>query len=402
MFTPRFSKKCISILLILALSLLPLAASASSLGALSDTFKQQKKCDNVMPSPAFLLGSEGVLASTDLALGDTLFDAYAYPLVESPSEFWQTYTLWLNNAGYTVEGPYTINEFEAYALVDTSGLFAFYIPEFSTASLMLIPAGLTVGPLVLPDPADYCTGSISTNKANSLSDSDDAWLFFTPSEFNGFDHQAYTKALESQYGFTFLDYSYGTPTTEDYTHMLHLSVPGSQADTFTYNGPACHMVVRSHGVTLGRDAFHASVCFGFSKNAVGIAMSGYDELFYTFSKDSSAQTQSPVGNVGASVSTPSGSSTASSSKTTCSTCHGSGKQDCRKCRGDGKVSCTACDGKGGKDKYVSTPNYSGSSKTTSTKWENCYKCGGTGKQTCSTCSGLGHVSCTSCGGTGYQ
>lgn len=400
MFYSRLSKKSISFLLILVLLLVPLAASSSSLGELSDAIGQQVTCDNIMPSPAFLLGAEGVLASTDLSLGDTLFDAYAYPLVESPAEFWQTYTLWLNHSGYTVQGPYTIDSFEAYALVDASGLYAFFIPEFSTMSLMLIPAGLTVGPLVLPDPADYCTGSISTYKSNRMLDSDDAWLFFSPSEYNGFDQKAYVLELENEYGFSFLDSSYGAPTTDEYTHILHLSLPGSQAGTITYHGPTCHMVVRTHGIHIG-DSTYQSASFGFSSTAVGLAIAGYDELFYTISKGYAAQSQSSVGDISGTSTTSSGAS-ASSSKTSCSTCHGSGKKDCSKCRGDGKVTCTACDGKGGKDVYISTPNYSGSSKTSSTKWENCSKCSGTGNQSCRTCSGMGHVACTSCSGTGYN
>lgn len=385
MFTPRFSKKCISILLILALSLLPLAASASSLGALSDTFKQQKKCDNVMPSPAFLLGSEGVLASTDLALGDTLFDAYAYPLVESPSEFWQTYTLWLNSAGYTVEGPYTIDGFEAYALVDTSGLFALFIPEFSTASLMLIPAGITVGPLVLPDPSDYCNGSISSYDSRHFY-SDDTWFFYKTSSF---DFDAYINVLTSQYGFTYL----GSSSNGDYHQYYHLVLRASQSETASYNtSDKCHLIIEDS------IKHYDDISFCLPQGAVGITFSNQESAgYYTFSKGSTASISTA-----SERQTSTASFSSSETKHTCSTCHGSGKQDCRKCRGDGKVSCTACEGKGGKDKYVSTPNYSGSSKTTSTKWENCYKCSGTGKQTCSTCSGLGHVSCTSCGGTGYQ
>lgn len=393
MYPLRFSKKCISILLVLALSLLPLVASASSLGALSDTFKQQKKCDNVMPSPAFLLGAEGVLASTDLALGDTLFDAYAYPLVESPSEFWQTYTLWLNSAGYTVEGPYTIDEFEAYALVDTSGLFAFFIPEFSTASLMLIPAGLTVGPLVLPDLSDYCNGSISSYDSRHFY-SDDTWFFYRTSSF---DFDAYINVLTSQYGFTYL----GSSSNGDYHQYYHLVLRASQSETASYNtSDKCHLIIEDS------IKHYDDISFCLPQGAVGITFSTKESAgYYTFTKGSTASYDTEVDSEQSSTtasSSTSSSSTTSNTKHTCSTCHGSRKKDCTKCSGNGKVTCTACSGKGGKYKTVSVPNYSGKSKTTSQKWENCYKCGGTGKQTCSTCSGLGHVSCTSCGGTGYQ
>lgn len=67
------------------------------------------------------------------------------------------------------------------------------------------------------------------------------------------------------------------------------------------------------------------------------------------------------------------------------------KTRCYKCHGDGRISCTNCDGRGYKTKYVSVPNYSGSSKTSEEVRENCFKC-----------SGGGRISCTNCGGSGYN
>lgn len=62
---------------------------------------------------------------------------------------------------------------------------------------------------------------------------------------------------------------------------------------------------------------------------------------------------------------------------------------CTRCFGSGQVDCSNCDGRGYKEKYVSTPNYSGHTKTTSTVREDCFKCGGRGKVDCSACGGDG-------------
>lgn len=64
---------------------------------------------------------------------------------------------------------------------------------------------------------------------------------------------------------------------------------------------------------------------------------------------------------------------------------------CNKCFGKGKVTCSNCNGKGNKEKYVSSPNYSGSTKPNNSGvvQEKCLKCNGTGELTCSACDGKG-------------
>ena len=90
-------------------------------------------------------------------------------------------------------------------------------------------------------------------------------------------------------------------------------------------------------------------------------------------------------------STSSSSSSSKKSSSSSSVAKKTRTKRCTKCGGDGKVSCSRCSGSGGKYVYVSTPNYSGRSKTSGRKWENCSKCRGGGTQSCSKCGGDGKV-----------
>lgn len=382
----RFSKQCFALLLVLVLVFVQHPATASSLGDIAASLQSKKTAANVMPSPAYLLGAEGTLVSSDLdiGMGGTLFDAYAYPLAKDPDAFMETYLLWLAASGYTFTGSNMIDGYEAHVLMDTSGLCALIIPAFSTVTLLLIPEGITVGPLVLPDPVGYCSGSVSTYDSRHFY-SDDTWFFYKTSSF---DFDAYVDVLTSLYGFTYL----GSSSDGDYHRFHHLVLKASQSETASYNTTdKCHLILQDSIKHYG------SFMFCLPQSAVGIVLSTKESAgYYTFSKGSTASTATVSEMQSSTV------SSTSSTKRTCSTCHGTGKKDCRKCSGSGKVECTACNGKGGKNKTVSAPNYSGSSKTSKQQWENCYKCNGTGSQKCTTCSGMGRVSCSNCDGTGYK
>lgn len=106
----------------------------------------------------------------------------------------------------------------------------------------------------------------------------------------------------------------------------------------------------------------------------------------------SSSSSSSSGSSGSSSASGSSSSSGSSSwSSSSSSSQRVRTKRCTKCGGDGKVSCSRCNGSGGKYVYVSSPNYSGRSKTTSRKWESCSKCRGGQTQSCSTCGGDGKV-----------
>ncbi len=67
------------------------------------------------------------------------------------------------------------------------------------------------------------------------------------------------------------------------------------------------------------------------------------------------------------------------------------RDSCIRCSGRGTVTCSACDGRGGREEYSHVPNYSGSTRGSSTArtWHNCSKCGGSGSMYCPDCGGRG-------------
>lgn len=388
----RFYKavqKQIAVLLILLLCITIPSASALTLGDLGGQLEQQVRANNNMPSPAYLLGAEGVSVGNDLDLDGVLFDAYAYPIAEDPDAFMKIYTLWLNASGYTVSNTVSIDGYTAYPLYDTSGLYAYILPQFSGVALLLIPEGITVSPLVLPDPADYCSGGM-TRSDTELYYSNDIWF---ESETDSFDYEAYCDLLVKYYGFTLLDVN--EPKYHTYCYLV---LKGGQSATMNYkSNDDCHLIVVDDTDAYG------DIFIGLPYNAIGIVIEGYESCnnynYYTFTKGATGQSETTSAKRGDSNGT---SPNSAEEKSTCSNCHGQKKVDCNKCRSSGKTECTACDGDGGKYVYVSSPNYSGSSKTTSRKWEDCSKCHGTGKQDCKQCNGYGHVTCSACNGTGYK
>ena len=62
---------------------------------------------------------------------------------------------------------------------------------------------------------------------------------------------------------------------------------------------------------------------------------------------------------------------------------------CWKCHGSKEIECTRCGGSGKTTSFVSSPNYSGSDRTSREVDTTCTKCHGTGKITCTACRGTG-------------
>ncbi len=64
---------------------------------------------------------------------------------------------------------------------------------------------------------------------------------------------------------------------------------------------------------------------------------------------------------------------------------------CYKCHGSGSVTCSQCDGSGHETRYVSSPNFSGSTRGSNSASTNvtCGKCHGSGSVTCPACHGSG-------------
>jgi len=86
----------------------------------------------------------------------------------------------------------------------------------------------------------------------------------------------------------------------------------------------------------------------------------------------------------------------------CAVCGGDGEVDCSSCGGSGEKDCVSCSGRGYTERYVSSPNYSGSGTTSRLEQERCFSCGGDGEDDCYSCRGRGEKDCTSCGGDGEK
>ncbi len=108
-----------------------------------------------------------------------------------------------------------------------------------------------------------------------------------------------------------------------------------------------------------------------------------DGITYTDTGDRTTQTLTPY----------EGSAAAESSSTDWGESSSSWKSDtkikCTKCHGDKEVECPQCNGSGKLANLGSTPNYSGSSRSTYSDYKDCTKCHGHKTVTCPRCNGTG-------------
>lgn len=362
-------KRMMALLLALVLWL-PVGAGAASLDELAGLMQgQTENNDPVLTSPAFLLGGEGALLLEDVAMGDQLYDAYGYPLCQDADAFAATYEKWMTLAGYEMTAV-TINDYSAYQLTAPSGLCAYLIPRFSKAAVLFIPEGITVGPLVLPDPADYCSAAMAPT--HDQADSGFTWYFYRTEDADVFDYKRYFQALESQYGFKrLLDEENAIETiwsAEDYTSYTPFSVPGYQGKQLTARGSTCDFMVYVNSKVISSVRW-TTMGPALANGAVGIVASGYEDNGVYFAKSGAGGERTQSGEPAKQSASPTVKPTAKPTEApkACNYCGGSGWQQHSFCRGSGK-------------------NYMA----------------GSGYRSCPSCGGTGRVRCNYCGGTGKR
>ena len=211
--------KRMTILLLVLVLLLPMGAGAEFPDELALTVETKpteapKKAENILTSPALLVGEEGTLFKEDVSIGGTLYNAYKYPRCKRTDKFVEVYGKWMEQTGYQMSAV-TIGEYSGYQLTDPSGLYAYLVPEYGNRMMLFIPDGITVGPLMLPNPADFCYSDLTptdTPSSKGVSSSSlgvnfdlSGWsttstsLYFEAAHISSFDVESYIKELE-KYG----------------------------------------------------------------------------------------------------------------------------------------------------------------------------------------------------------
>lgn len=353
-------KRMMALLLALVLWL-PVGAGAASLDALAGLIQGQKEnSDPVLTSPAFLLGGEGALLLEDVAMGDQLYDAYGYPLCQDADAFAATYEKWMELAGYEMTAV-TINDYSAYQLTAPSGLCAYLIPRFSKAAVLFIPEGITVGPLVLLDPADYCSAAMAPT--HDQADSGFTWYFYQAEGLSNFDDSGYAQALR-EYGFAL---TVSQPAESKLSkHLYHIMVAGAQQDTFYVNNGTAQLYFETYTI---RSLNCTGVGIALGEKTAGIVASGYEDNGVYFAKGGAGGERTQSGEPAKQSASPTVKPTAKPTEApkACNYCGGSGWQQDSFCRGSGKT-------------YMA----------------------GSGYRSCPSCGGTGRVRCNYCGGTGKK